>query len=1183
MAEHFYSDIYLNANKIGRDADNLFSFADDNNITFRVDGGDEMFLNGSRLAPSSSNGLALGNTDKQWSDLYLAEGGVINWDNGDFTITQTGNLLTLDGGTVEIVNTSEATDSTGDTGALRVEGGISCAGHMYAEGLLSQMGRSQTDSETDKIYPLGHYTTGKEVFSIDPTWTESQLQEYFDDTNVTWATESDAPAGWSIKLTGAVNVGYPYNSGFPMIPIDETSIYFTECWIKNEDSDQTHYMGSAEKNETFANPSSGQGNTGTFGYHVMSNQNPGTSWTRVTGHITGRSDTASGNFETDANYFSPLALFNYTAGNGTRDCYISGWRIIKIDKQEYFGDGTAALPSITNYDDVDTGIYWNAANELSLTTGGTNRMTINSTAATFAGNVTLSSNSNVVSARKFTARDGNGVMLTADDATSGLSIADNGNATFTGTLTIPSEIIHSGDTDNKIGFTTDTQTFTTGNATRMDITNSGIQMGGSGARVTTILDEDDLSTDSATALATQQSIKAYVDANAGGGSVSGNTYASDLKIGRDADNHLDFATADDTIDVYINGAKDFTFTANTFTAQSGSTIAAQAITATTVDATTDFTIGTTVITDDSIVMTPSTSDTVTIAAASNGVLNITTVDAGGTEGDINITADGKIEYRANDAAGHVFDINGTDQVSIIDGSISPVTSNDIDLGSASKQFKNAWFDGTVETDALTIGGTNILTGGIITTLGTIAQDEVIFSSATENAPVVQIKSTHTTVNAEAELRFVKDASNTEDQESLGMITFYGDDDAGNQLKFAHIRAKINDASNNAEGGRLFLAIASNDGEMQNGLELVDGDAEDEIDVKIGSGSNSITTIKGDLKIEGLNILDDDDVSCISFDSSGNTTISNNCTFSSTSSEQPMVLIQNRTNDSTAGTLKFENIRGQDAQDNDILGQLEFWGYDDGTPSTQQYAGIVASIQDASSGAEEGQLDLKVAAHDGELVTGLSIFSGDQEDEVDIQLGNGANSRVTIPGNLVVGSTTLPSSALAGTADTLTSPRTIGGVSFDGSANIDLPGVNEAGTQPITFSKSSTADGNHTQGDVVYFGSTTSMTAGAIYHFKSDGTWELADADAASTCDGMLGVALGAASDTNGVLLRGMVTLDHDPGAVGDVLFLSTTAGDCSATAPSGNGDIIRVVGYCLDASNGQIYFNPDGTYVEVSA
>ena len=52
---------------------------------------------------------------------------------------------------------------------------------------------------------------------------------------------------------------------------------------------------------------------------------------------------------------------------------------------------------------------------------------------------------------------------------------------------------------------------------------------------------------------------------------------------------------------------------------------------------------------------------------------------------------------------------------------------------------------------------------------------------------------------------------------------------------------------------------------------------------------------------------------------------------------------------------------------------------------------------------------------------------------------------------------------------------------------------------------------------------------------------------------------------------------------GDILYLSTVAGKATSTAPSGNGDIVRVVGYCLDASNGQIYFNPDNTFVEVSA
>ena len=128
-----------------------------------------------------------------------------------------------------------------------------------------------------------------------------------------------------------------------------------------------------------------------------------------------------------------------------------------------------------------------------------------------------------------------------------------------------------------------------------------------------------------------------------------------------------------------------------------------------------------------------------------------------------------------------------------------------------------------------------------------------------------------------------------------------------------------------------------------------------------------------------------------------------------------------------------------------------------------------------------------------------------------------------------------------------------------------------------------ASAGDASGDVLYIGSTTSMTTGAIYYYKADGTWALADADAENTASGLLGVALGSSSDDNGVLVRGWVVLDHDPGSVGDVLFLSTTAGDATATAPSGNGDIVRVIGYCLHASNGTIFFNPDGTFVEVTA
>ena len=126
------------------------------------------------------------------------------------------------------------------------------------------------------------------------------------------------------------------------------------------------------------------------------------------------------------------------------------------------------------------------------------------------------------------------------------------------------------------------------------------------------------------------------------------------------------------------------------------------------------------------------------------------------------------------------------------------------------------------------------------------------------------------------------------------------------------------------------------------------------------------------------------------------------------------------------------------------------------------------------------------------------------------------------------------------------------------------------------------DGTYS-GDVVYFGGTTSMDVGQLYHYKSDGTWEKANSNVVATCDGLLAIALGAASDVNGMLLRGMVTLDHDPGAVGDVLFAKASAGGIISTAPSSNNQIVRIVGYCLHASNGQIWFNPDNTFVEVTA
>ncbi len=53
-----------------------------------------------------------------------------------------------------------------------------------------------------------------------------------------------------------------------------------------------------------------------------------------------------------------------------------------------------------------------------------------------------------------------------------------------------------------------------------------------------------------------------------------------------------------------------------------------------------------------------------------------------------------------------------EQIRIQDGAIVPVTDNDIDLGTSSVEFKDAYFDGTVTTDGLTVSSTTNLDGAI---------------------------------------------------------------------------------------------------------------------------------------------------------------------------------------------------------------------------------------------------------------------------------------------------------------------------------------------------------------------------------------------------------------------------------------------------------------------------------------
>ena len=124
------------------------------------------------------------------------------------------------------------------------------------------------------------------------------------------------------------------------------------------------------------------------------------------------------------------------------------------------------------------------------------------------------------------ATDEIGLTATLVDMDANLDVS--GTALITGVLTVASKIVHADDTNNFIAFGTDTQTFTTGAGSRMNISDSGLQIGG-GARVTTIENNDSLGT-SDTKLATQGNIKAYVDANAGGTPAADDITAGDAAV-----------------------------------------------------------------------------------------------------------------------------------------------------------------------------------------------------------------------------------------------------------------------------------------------------------------------------------------------------------------------------------------------------------------------------------------------------------------------------------------------------------------------------------------------------------------------------------------------------------------------------------------------------------------------------
>lgn len=77
----------------------LYRITDDT-LGFAVGGAGELRLDGASLSPVTSDGLALGTASLMYADLFLASGSVVNFNNGDVTLTHSADALTLAGGTL---------------------------------------------------------------------------------------------------------------------------------------------------------------------------------------------------------------------------------------------------------------------------------------------------------------------------------------------------------------------------------------------------------------------------------------------------------------------------------------------------------------------------------------------------------------------------------------------------------------------------------------------------------------------------------------------------------------------------------------------------------------------------------------------------------------------------------------------------------------------------------------------------------------------------------------------------------------------------------------------------------------------------------------------------------------------------------------------------------------------------
>lgn len=111
-------------------------------------------------------------------------------------------------------------------------------------------------------------------------------------------------------------------------------------------------------------------------------------------------------------------------------------------------------------------------------------------------------------------------------------------------------------------------------------------------------------------------------------------------------------------------------------------------------------------------------------------------------------------------------------------------------------------------------------------------------------------------------------------------------------------------------------------------------------------------------------------------------------------------------------------------------------------------------------------------------------------------------------------------------------------------------------------------------------SSQTLQAGAVV-YSGASSWAYANATSEGAASyGFMGVTK-STSTGDGIVTRGVVYVSSEPGgSVGDVVYLNTQNGRLTTTAPSADGNVVRVMGHKLGTN--LVYFNPSTNWIELT-